>query len=228
MATVTSTDLPLYRLEVDTYHRLAETGALDGMDVELLDGLLIDKDDGTREDPIHRIDVETYNRMVLTGALEGLRIELLDGLLVEMSPISPAHTVVVTRLMRHFAIAPRWWTQVQSPVEARPRSEPEPDLLVAAHQPPPGQHLRTALLVVEVAVTSHWLDRGRKATLYAAADIPNYWLVDVPGRAVEVRTQPSGGGYAHCEIYREGSHVPSPLDSVDDLDVAALLVDVEA
>jgi Uma2 family endonuclease len=227
MAAVASTDLPLYRLEVDTYHRLAETGVLDGMDVELLDGLLIDKD-STREDPIHRIDVETYNRMVLTGALEGLRIELLDGLLVEMSPISPAHTVVVTLLMRHFAIAPRWWTQVQSPVEAHPRSEPEPDLLVAAHQPPPGQHLRTALLVVEVAVTSHWLDRSRKATLYAAADIPSYWLVDVPGRAVEVRTQPGPHGYEQCRTYREGSLVPSPLDGVDDLDVAALLAKVES
>jgi Uma2 family endonuclease len=226
MAAVASTnDLSLYRIDVDSYHRLAEAGALDGMDVELLDGLLVDKD-SARKDPVHRIDVETYNRMVLTGSLEGLRIELLDGLLVEMSPISPAHTVVVTLLMRHFASAPQWWTQVQSPVEASPRSEPEPDLLIAAQQPPRGQHLRTAMLVVEVAVTSHWLDRGRKADLYAGADIPSYWLVDVPGRAVEVRTQPSAGGYAHCEIYREGTRVPSPLVDVEDLDIAALLADV--
>lgn len=225
MAAVASTDLPLYRIDVDTYHRLAEAGAFDGMDVELLDGLLVDLH-GDREDPIHRIDVETYNRMVLTGALEGLHIELLDGLLVEMSPISPAHAVVVTRLMRHFAAAPRWWTQVQSPVEIRPSSEPEPDLLVAASEPPPGRHLRSALLAVEVAVSSHRADRGRKATLFSEADIPDYWLVDVPGRAIEVRTQPGADGYAHCEIYREGSLAPSPLDGVDDLDVAALLADV--
>jgi Uma2 family endonuclease len=225
MAAVTSTDLPLYRIDVDTYHRLAEAGALDGMDVELLDGLLVDLH-GDREHSIHRIDVETYNRMVLTGALEGLHIELLDGLLVEMSPISPAHTVVVTLLMRHFATAPQWWTQVQSPVEIRPSSEPEPDLLVAAHRPPAGEHLRGALLAVEVAVSSHRADRGRKATLFSEADIPNYWLVDVPGRAVEVRTQPGRHGYEQCETYREGSLVPSPLDGVDDLDVTALLANV--
>jgi Uma2 family endonuclease len=225
MAAVASTDPPIYRLDAETYHRLAEAGALDGMDVELLDGLLVDLH-GDQEESIHRIDIETYNRMVLTGALEGLRIELLDGLLVEMSPISPAHTVVVTRLMRHFAAAPQWWTQVQSPVEIHPNSEPEPDLLVAASEPPPGEHLRGALLAVEVAVSSHRVDRGRKATLFSEAGIPNYWLVDVPGRAVEVRTQPGADGYAHCEIYREGARVLSPLAEVEDLDIATLLRDV--
>lgn len=224
MATATS-DLPLYRLNVDTYHRLAEAGALDGMDVELLEGLLINKE-CSREDPIHRIDVDTYNRMVLTGALDGLHIELLDGLLVEMSPISPAHTVVVTRLMRHFATAPQWWTQVQSPVEIRPRSEPEPDLLVAASEPPPGQHLHGALLAIEVAVSSHRADRGRKATLFSEADIPTYWLVDLPGRAIEVRTRPGRHGYEQCEVYPEGGVVPSPLNGVDNLDIATLLADV--
>ena len=79
---------------------------------------------------------------------------------------------------------------------------------------------------IQVAVSSHRLDRGRKAVLYAAADIPNYWLVDVPGRAVEVRTQPGRHGYAHCETYREGSVVPSPLEGIADLDIAALLADV--
>jgi Uma2 family endonuclease len=227
MAAILATELPVHRLDVDTYNRMVVARAFEGIDVELADGLLVDRE-VDRGDAIHRLDVDTYNRMVLTGALEGLRIELLDGLLVEMSPISPAHTMVVTMLMRHFAAAPRWWTQVQSPVEIRPRSEPEPDLLVAAHRPPPGQHLRKALLAIEVAVSSQRTDRGRKVALYAQAGIPTYWLVDVPGRAVEVRTHPNSDGYAHCETYSEGSVVPSPLDGVDDLDIAALLADVEA
>jgi Uma2 family endonuclease len=225
MAAVTSTEEPLHRLDVETYERMVASGALEGVDVELLDGLLADQE-RSREHPIHRIDVDTYNRMVLSGALEGLHIELLDGLLVEMSPISPAHTVVVTRLMRHFAVAPQWWTQVQQPVEIRPSSEPEPDLLVAASEPPSGEHLRGALLAIEVAVSSHRRDRGRKAKLFSEADIPTYWLVDVPGRAVEVRTQPGRHGYLQCETYREGSVVPAPLEGVDDLDVTALLAGV--
>jgi Uma2 family endonuclease len=227
MAIDVASQLPVYRLNVDTYERLATAGALDGMDVELLEGLLIDKD-STREDPIHRIDVGRYHRMVASGALEGKRIELLDGLLVEMSPKSPAHVVVVNRLMRHFVAAPGLWVQIQDPIEVAWDCEPEPDFAVAEHEPARGRHLRTALLVIEVAVSSHRLDRGKKAALYAAADIPNYWLVDVLGRAVEVRTRPGLDGYKRCDVYHEGDLVPSPIDGVADLDVAALFADFES
>jgi len=226
MAASVATDLPIHRLDVDTYHRLARAGALDGMDVELLEGLLFDKD-SSREDPIHRIDVGTYHRMVASGALDGERVELLNGLLVEMSPKSPDHIVVLNALMRHFEAAPLWM-QVQDPIEAGWDSEPEPDLALASRKPPRGRLLRTALLVIEVAVSSHQADRGEKATLYANADIPTYWLIDVPGRTVEIRTEPGSNGYTRCEIYREGSVVPGPLDGVEDLDIAALLADVEA
>ncbi len=226
MATAIGTDLPLHRLDVGTYHRLAEAGALEGMDVELLDGLLIDKD-SAREDPIHRIDIGSYHRMVASGALDSKRIELLEGLLVKMSPKSPAHIVVVGRLMRHFVAASGLWVQGQDPIEAAWDCEPEPDLALSEHEPLRGRLLRCPPLVIEVAVTTHWLDRGKKADLYAAADIPNYWLVDVPGKAIEVRTQPGRHGYERCETYNEGSVVPSPLDGIADLDIAALLANVE-
>jgi Uma2 family endonuclease len=225
MATLASTDLPLYRIDVGTYHRLADAGALDGMDVELLEGLLVDQE-CSREDPVHRIDVGSYHRMVASGALEGKRIELLEGLLVEMSPKSPAHVVVLKELVRHFVVLPPVWTQAQDPIEVAWDCEPEPDFALALHRPLPGRHLRSALLVVEVAVSSHRLDRGKKAVLYAGANIPNYWLIDVPGRAVEVRTQPGSQGYEQCETYHEGDLVPAPLAGVDDLDVAALFTDV--
>ncbi len=174
--------------------------------------------------PIHRLDVETYNQMVASGALEGQPVELLEGLIVEMSPKSRSHVAVVTRLMRHFAAVPRWWTQVQDPIEVPPSSEPEPDLAVFADEPSPSRHPQTALLVVEVAVSSHAIDRGLKAKLYAAAGIPVYWMVDVRGGAVEVYTDPGPDGYRRREVHRhsQGTHLPSPLEGVKDLDLEAL------
>jgi hypothetical protein len=56
--------------------------------------------------------------------------------------------------MLHFSAAARWWTQVQATLEVPPSAEPEPDLLIATQEPPPGNHLQTGLLVVEVALTS--------------------------------------------------------------------------
>lgn len=121
-----------------------------------------------------RIDLDAYNEMVACGALEGRRIELLHGAIEQMSPKPPAHVVVVTRLMRHFATATQWWTQVQDPIEVPPNSEPEPDLAVFAGEPPAGKHHHTALLVVEVAVSSQLTDRNVKPGLYAQAAIPTY------------------------------------------------------
>src|SRR5450755_1714391 len=89
--------LPLYRMDVGTYNRLVEAGALEGLDVELRDGLLLDRH-ARGEDAIHRFGVETYNRMVDTGELEGLPIELLEGLLVEVSPQGESHVIVIMRL----------------------------------------------------------------------------------------------------------------------------------
>ena len=73
-------------------------------------------------------------------------------------------------------------------------------------------------------MSSHQFDRGAKAKMYARAGVSAYWLVDVPGRALEVRTEPGSDGYCRCEVFREGAMVPSPVLGASDLDVSALLV----
>lgn len=171
--------------------------------------------------PLHRLDAETYGRMVSCGALEGEHVELLEGLLVDVSPHSPAHATAIRRLARHLATAPGC-LQVQLPLEVPPDCVPEPDVALLAEEPSPGRHPRTALLVVEVAGSSHAVDRGLKAALYARANVPTYWLVDLPGRAVEVRTQPGPDGYGRCDVYRAGARVPEPAAGVEGLDVASL------
>jgi len=216
----TGSPLPLYRLDVDTYRRLVEGGALEGLDVELLDGLLVNKHPHSH-DPLHRIDVGTYERMVATGALEGLPIELLEGLLVEVSPQGVKHATTIMRLTRHLGTALAW-LRVQLPLEAEWDAVPEPDLALVELPNPRHRHPRTALLAVEVAVSSHKKDRETKANLYAWTPVPTYWLVDVPAKTIEVRTEPGPDGYARCEVYGAGTVVPSPAEGVADLDVTAL------
>ncbi len=193
---------------------------MESLDVELRDGLLVDRG-RNGGDPIHRLDTETYNRMVETGALDGEPVELLDGLLVAMSPQGESHVIAIMRLTRHFR-ASEAWLMVQLPLEVKPRSEPEPDLTLIEGEPSPGRCPRAALLTVEVAVTSHKKDRGPKGEMYARTGVPTYWLVDVPARLVEVRTDPGPKGYGRCEIYGIGTSVPSPAEGVPGLDVAWL------
>lgn len=60
--------------------------------------------------------------------------------------------------------------------------------------------------VNEVADTSQEFDRGRKLPLYAAAEIPEVWLVDIPGKAIERHTNPVAG--THHETIRTGRGHP--------------------
>lgn len=175
--------------------------------------------------PVHRLDIETYNRIVSSGALEGQRVELLEGIVVDMSPRSPTHDVVIERLTRHFAGAPAR-LRVQMAIEIPPGSEPEPDLALVEGPVDTERHPRTALLVVEVAVSSYMIDRNVKAVQYAHADIPVYWVIDVPAGAVEVLTEPGPNGYARCWTYKAGDVIPAPLDGVGDVDVSQLLADI--
>jgi len=52
-----------------------------------------------------------------------------------------------------------------------------------------------ALLVVEAADTSLERDRGVKLPHYAAAGVPEVWIVDFVGEAVEVYRMPSPDSY---------------------------------
>jgi Uma2 family endonuclease len=216
----TDSPLPLYRLDIDTYSCLVDAGALDGLDVELLDGVLVNRH-SHGSDPIHRIDVGTYERMVATGALEGLPMELLEGLLVEVAPQGEEHAATIVYLTHHLVTADAS-LRVQLPLETEWGAVPEPDLALVEAFHPRHRHPRTALLAVEVAVSSHKKDRETKANMYAWTPVPTYWLVDVPAKTVEVRTEPGPDGYGRCEVYGVGTLVPSPAEGVADLDVTSL------
>jgi len=75
-------------------------------------------------------------------------------------------------------------------------SEPEPDVAVVQGTPEDyrTEHPSTAELVIEVAIATLELDRD-KADLYAAAGVPEYWIVIPEEQAVEVLRTPSPVGY---------------------------------
>lgn len=176
----------------------------------------------TTELPTHRLDADRYSRIVESGALDGQRVELIDGIILEMSPQSPEHSAVIARLNKHFASAVAY-VHVQLPIRVAADSVPEPDVAIVDEPPSPTHHPTTALLVVEVAHSSHALDRGRKSELYAAAGIPTYWLVDIPARTVELRTDPAPAGYRTLRTLESGGVLPSPCAGVADLAVDELL-----
>ncbi len=151
----------------------------------------------------HRFTVADYHRMAEVGILgEDSRVELIRGQIVDMAPIGAPHLGMVNRLTRLLPalLGGHGVLSVQNPVRLDDGSEPEPDVAVLK---PRADDYETAtpgpsdvLLLIEVSDSTLRDDREVKMPLYAEGGIPECWLVDLGGRAVEVYRQPSGGRYA--------------------------------
>jgi Uma2 family endonuclease len=141
-----------------------------------------------------RFTVDEYHRMIDAGILgEDEHVELLEGEIVEMSPQEKPHARALSKLNGCFGrfLTSTYAVRVQLPLTL-PDSEPEPDLAIVREEDEAAalRHPPTALLVVETASTSVRYDLKVKARLYAKAAIPEYWLVVVPKRTVEVLRDP--------------------------------------
>lgn len=154
--------------------------------------------------------------MVEAGlAAEGL--ELLDGGLYEVSPRGPLHETLAGNIQDRLvaALPPGWYVRKEAAVAGDPFSLPEPDvsLVRGARR----DHLRRhptggeMALVVEVAVTSVQEDRT-KLPIYARAGVPCVWILDVPGRRLEVHEAPEPDGeFRFKRILHEGERVTVPV-----------------
>lgn len=156
-----------------------------------------------------RWTVDDLSRMDEAGLLIGRRVMLLDGELIDMGFQGPSHAMVVALVQAALtaAFGPGWTVRCQMPLLLGRGTDPEPDLAVVAGGPRDWRgHPTTAALVVEVADSSLRIDRGRKAALYAAAGIAEYWIVDVAGGRLEVHRRPvaaAGTTDTHACAYGE-------------------------
>jgi Uma2 family endonuclease len=166
--------------------------------------------------PLRRVE---YDQLVALGLFEDERIELLDGLLVAMSPIGAPHNSAVQKLTELLVLAlhGRASVRCQMSLAAGDLSEPEPDLTVAPVGDYDTDHPHQAYLIIEVAESSLATDRGRKLRLYARCNIPEYWIVNLADRCIEVYTEVSGDAYARLEKYERGQAVR--LGAFNDVEV---------
>lgn len=162
----------------------------------------------------YRFTVDEYYRMAEVGILEeGDQVELIDGQILVMEPISPehgGHTMALNHLFMSL-FGNRAIIGVQNPIQIDEYNHPQPD--VAACRPRDDFYKRShpgpsdILLIVEVAWTSPARDRRLKVPLYGVAGIPEFWLVDIPRRTLEVYTDPSDDGYDRVARLRAGETV---------------------
>lgn len=161
-----------------------------------------------------RFTVEEYEQMGRVGILdEDDRVELLDGEIVAMSPIGPKHASTVNRVNRLLvrSVGDLAIVIVQNPLRLLPRSEPQPDFILARPRRDfyAGAHptAEDVFLVIEVADSTLRTDRMVKVPIYARQGVAEVWLVDLAAGAVTVYADPVEGTYRHLETAGGGEQL---------------------
>ena len=119
---------------------------------------------------------------------------LIDGEILEMPGPNPPHAAINAKidytLREHFRQG--FVIRNQSPLVLGQTTDPEPDLAVVTGKVMDyfQAHPTTAVLVVEVADSTLDFDLTTKASLYAAAGIGDYWVVDLVNRRVVLHRSP--------------------------------------
>lgn len=167
------------------------------------------------QEGIRPLTRKEYHQLAELGAFEDEKVELLYGVLVPMSPVGERHCSSVERLNELFVtkLSGKARVRIQMPVASSDESEPEPDLVVAPLIADPfnaPDHPPDPLLVIEVSESSVRKDRGVKARLYAETGVPEYWVVNLVARALEIHREPAEGRYQSVQLLRTGD-VARPL-----------------
>jgi Uma2 family endonuclease len=162
----------------------------------------------------HRFTVDEYHQMIAAGIFtEDDRLELIDGEIIEMATLGGPHITCVNRLTMFLAtqLADRAIVSVQNAVTLGDFGEPEPDVVVLVDRDYAGEVPRAedVILLIEVSDSSIGFDRGRKLPMYAAAGIPEAWLVDIQSHTIERHTDPRAGAYRLTRRATHGDEIES-------------------
>ncbi len=178
----------------------------------------------------HPLTVDIYTQMVENGILgEDARVELLNGALFDMSPIGSRHAAIVKKLIHLFTRPDigKVILGVQDPVQLNPISLPQPDVVLlrqrddfyAEAHPGPAD----VLLLIEVADSSLVYDTEEKLPAYAAAGIPEVWIINLNDDCIDRHLTPDARGYRLRERFRPGDDLTPTLLPETTLQVSAIL-----
>jgi Uma2 family endonuclease len=123
------------------------------------------------------------------------RLELVEGEIFEKMTQNSLHSTGIRNCeeeMRH-VFADGFDVRVQMPITLSNTSRPDPDVAVVTGSRFDYEeaHPTTAVLVIEVSDSTLAFDRTQKATMYACAGIPEYWVLNLNDRQLEVYRQPA-------------------------------------
>lgn len=137
---------------------------------------------------------DEYHKMGELGWFANQRVEFMDGEIIQMPNPNPPHCICTDNtadVLRAIFPPTKYWVRMQLPLDCGKDWEPIPDVAVAdGPKKSFTRHPFGALLVVEVSETTLSVDRRDKGSLYASVQVPDYWIVNLEARHLEVYRNP--------------------------------------
>ena len=170
---------------------------------------------------------DEYYRMLEVGILhDNERVELIDGEVLERAAEYAPHStgVGLTQDLLTAAFGRGYVIRVQHPLWLAD-SDPEPDIAVVqgTRRDFATEHPTSSVLVIEVSHATLAYDRVDKVALYAQAGIPEYWILNLVDRQLEVHRDPEGAAYRTRLALRAGDSVAPLAKPESPIAVADLL-----
>ncbi len=164
--------------------------------------------------------VEQYLSLIEDGILtEEDKTELLAGNIIAKMASNKPRDAVISFVQDYFIekYFKEHTMRSERAIRLSEDSMPEPDYVVALYRE---DKYRSAwptvpdvLLLIEVSDSTLSIDRGIKKTLYASAGIKEYWIINIPGKQIEVHLKPDteAGTYGKVDHYKQEETFESPF-----------------
>ena len=153
-----------------------------------------------------------YEHLIDLGAFDPeQRLELIEGEIIEKMPQNEPHELGImlcTEALRRI-FQDGYVVRAQLPLSVGTKSVPEPDFAVVEGTVRDFAKMRpsSALLIIEVSDSTLLYDRTTKARIYARAFVPQYWILNLNERVLEVSITPVRGAYTERKTYAETESV---------------------
>jgi Uma2 family endonuclease len=169
-----------------------------------------------------KFSVAEYNRLIAEGVLDDEdKVELLEGMVVLKVPRDPRHDSTIQRIQsKLYRVIPADWDVRTQLAITLSESQPEPDFALVrgtaddydSHHP----FASEVGLAIEVANSSLRRDTLDKTRVYATDAVPEYWVIDVQNRVIEVYSAPDPAAapprYTAHRTVRPGDTLALALD----------------
>ena len=154
-----------------------------------------------------KLRVSDFELLDKAGVFEGrYKVELIEGMIVATNAEYLLHGVVKNRLVRALQrVLERNGSDLEAlneiTVQLDDHSVPQPDAIVA-HVSLDRRYSGPSDIALAIEVADHSLskDLKKKAHLYAAAGIPEYWIVDLRSMQLHRFWTPRHGSYAETSL----------------------------